>query len=108
MKKLFISLLSMGFMCATFAQQISIIEKNESNNNIAKYQKVLSPWVDLKQGSLNTTINGSIGTCSDGTYLYSASTSAKKIFKIDIASSVIVDSIAFTGGPSAASSTTGA
>ena len=108
MKKLFISLLLMGFMCATFAQQISIIEKNESNNNIAKHQKVLSPWVDLKQGSLNTTINGSIGTCSDGTYLYSASTSAKKIFKIDIASSVIVDSIAFTGGPSAASSTTGA
>ncbi len=108
MKKLFISLLLMGFMCATFAQQISIIEKNESNNNIAKYQKALSGWTVLKKGALNTTCNGSIGTCSDGTYLYSASTSAKKIFKIDIASSVIVDSITFTGGPSSASQTTGA
>ncbi len=108
MKKLFISLLLMGFVCASFAQQISIIEKTESNDNIAKHQKALSGWTVLKHGGLNTTCNGSIGTCTDGTYLYSATTSAKKIFKIDIASSVIVDSIAFTGGPSAASSTTGA
>ncbi|MBO4542303.1 MAG: Omp28-related outer membrane protein, partial [Bacteroidales bacterium] len=104
MKKLFISLLLMGFVCASFAQQISIIEKTESNDNIAKHQKALSGWTVLKHGGLNTTCNGSIGTCTDGTYLYSATTSAKKIFKIDIATSVIVDSITFTGGPSSASS----
>ena len=81
MKKLFISLLLMGFVCASFAQQISIIEKTESNDNIAKHQKALSGWTVLKHGGLNTTCNGSIGTCTDGTYLYSATTSAKKIFK---------------------------